>query len=55
MPYVYFKMENLSSVSNFITPGSYLASIDLKDAYYSVPIHTDYTKHLKFFWKGQLY
>ena len=55
MPYVHFKKGNFSSVSNFITPGCYLASIDLKDAYYSVPIHTDYTKHLKFSWKGQLY
>ena len=55
MPYIYFKMETLSSVLNLITPGCYLASIDLKDAYYSVPIHTDYTKYLDFFWKGQLY
>ena len=33
----------------------YLASTDLKDVYYSVPIHTDYIKYLKFFWKRQLY
>ena len=38
-----------------ITSGCYLATIDLKDVYYSVTIHTDYTKYLKFFWKGQLY
>ena len=30
-------------------------SIDLKDAYYSVPIHSDFQKHLKFSWRGQLY
>ena len=55
MPYVHFKMETLSSVLHLITPGCYLASTDLKDAYYSVPILTDYTKYLKFLWKGQLY
>ena len=38
-----------------ITSGCCLATIDLKDVYYSVTIHTDYTKYLKFFWKGQLY
>ena len=33
----------------------YLASTDLKDVYHSVPIHTDYMKNLKFFWKRQLH
>ena len=55
MPYVHFKMETLSSVLSLITPGCYLASIDLKDAYYSILTHTDHSKYLKFFWKGQLY
>ena len=55
MPYIYFKMETLQSVLSLITPGSYLASLDLKDAFYSVPIHPDYTKFLKFIWKNQLY
>lgn len=32
-----------------------MASIDLKDAYYSVPIHSDYHKYLKFQWKGKIY
>ena len=48
-------METLQSILNLITPNCYLASIDLKDAYYTVPVHPDYTKYLKFFWKGQLY
>ena len=55
MPYVHFKMGTLQSILNLITPNCYLASIDLKSAYYAVPIHPDYTKYLKFFWKGQLY
>ena len=35
--------------------GSFMASIDLKDAYYSVSIHSDFQKYLKFSWRGQLY
>ena len=55
MPYVSFEMETLLSVLNLITPDCYLASTDLKDAYYSIPIHTNYAKYQKCFWKGQLY
>ena len=32
-----------------------MASIDLKDAYYSVPIHSQFQKYLKFKWKGATY
>ena len=32
-----------------------MASVDLKDAYYSLPIHTSHQKYLKFVWMGQLY
>ena len=33
-----------------IKPGCYLASIDIKDAFYSVPIHVAHKKYLKFMW-----
>ena len=32
-----------------------MASVVLKDAYYSVPIHEEYQKYLKFQWEDQLY
>ena len=51
MSYIHLKIETLQSVVSLITPGCYLASLDLKDAYYSVPIHPDHTKFLKFIWK----
>ena len=54
MSYIHFKMETLQSVLSLITPGFYLASPDLKDACYSIPIHPDHTKFLKFIWKNQL-
>ena len=37
MPYIHFKMETLKSILSLITPGCYLASLDLKDAYYDTP------------------
>ena len=55
MPYIYFKVEKLQSVLSLITPGCYLASLDLEDAYYSIPIHQVHTMFLIFIWKNQLY
>jgi hypothetical protein len=50
--YYHFKMETVWSAIRSMTPGCYMASIDLKDAYYSVPIHADYHKYLKFQWQA---
>ena len=36
--YNHFKMDTLLIALTLITPGCYMASVDLKDAYYSVPI-----------------
>ena len=46
----HFKMETLKQALHMIQPNSYLASIDIKDAFYSVPIHPDHRKYLKFMW-----
>ena len=51
----HFKMDNIWSAIRLMKPGCYMASIDLKDAYYSVPISTNHQKFLKFEWKGNLY
>ena len=32
------KMDTLQSILKLVTPGCYMATIDLKDAYYSVPV-----------------
>ena len=53
----HFKMESLKSAVKLMKPGCYMASADLKDAYYSVPIH-QYFSHqtfLKFPWRGKLF
>ena len=37
------------------TPGCFMTSIDLKDAYYSVAMALEHKKCLKFVWRNQLY
>ena len=51
----HFKMETIQNVKNMLEPGMYLASVDLQDAFYSIPIHPTQTKFFKFLWNGQQY
>ena len=51
----HFKMDTVLTAVRLMKPGCFMASIDLKDAYYSVSIHSDFQKYLKFSWRGQLY
>ena len=53
--YHHFKLDTLQSAIRFMTANCYMASVDLRDAYYSVPIHIDDQKYLRFFWKGRLF
>ena len=38
-----------------IQAGCFMASVDLKDAYYSIPVHPEHRKYLMFKWEGQYY
>ena len=38
-----------------IRPNMFLASLDIKDAFYSIGIHPGDKKFLKFMWNGQIY
>lgn len=51
----HFKMQTIKDALLMISKGDYLTSIDLKDAYYSVPIHRDYQCFLKFSFQGTIY
>ena len=53
--YEHFKMDTLWIVIRMMKPNCYMASIDIKDAYYSVPIAVSDQKYLKFEWQGILY
>ena len=48
-----FKMETVTSVLLSIREGDFLASIDLKDAYFQIPVHQSSWKLLRFLvWGG---
>lgn len=48
-------METLESVLSSVRRNSFFVSIDLKDAYLSVPVNKNHRKYLKFIWNGILY
>ena len=50
--YRHFKMDSLKTVTDLMSPGCYMASVDIKDA---VPIATEHQKFLKFRWRDKLY
>lgn len=52
---IQFKMDTLYTIIKLVEKDCFMASIDLKDAYYSVAIAASYRKYLKFSWKGSLY
>ena len=53
--YHHFKMKGLTSLLDLIRPNDYMITMDLKDAYLSVPIHADHSKYLRFEWESELW
>ena len=51
----HFKMETLDTCLQMMKPNCFMASLDLKDAYFSIPVHNTSTKYLKFQFQGQTY
>ena len=49
-----FKMETLANVREWIKPGSFCTSLDLKDAFLHIPIHQSSKKFLRFKFLNQL-
>ena len=49
-----FKMETTGFAVQLINEGDYMASIDLKEAHFSIPIHVDDRRYLRFMWRDQL-
>ena len=50
-----FKMESIAMLRHLLKRGDWMGSIDLKDAFQSVPIHKDFRKLLRFMWKERLF
>ena len=51
----HFKMETFADILKLVKSNCYMASLDIKDAYYTIPVAEEYQKYLKFMWKGKLY
>ena len=51
----HFTMTTLKDVSQLIQPGDWAVCLDLRDAYFHVPVHTRHRRFLQFIWKGQTY
>lgn len=51
----HFKLENWKTVVQLLSPGDFLASIDIQDAYLHIPIYPEDRRYLRFRFQGQLY
>ena len=53
--YEHFKMCSLETAKDMLRECCWMASVDLRDAYYSVRVHEFDRKFLRFKWKGIIY
>lgn len=53
--YQHFKMFSLKTACDLVLPLAFMASIDLRDAYYTVPVDENFCKFLRFEWNNQLF
>ena len=53
--YRHFKMDSIHTITKLVERNCYMAALDLKDAYYSIPVKGCDQKYLQFEWQGQRY
>ena len=51
----HFKMDTLKDALCLVTQNCFFGSVDLTDAYFSILVHPEYRKFLKFVWKGEVF
>ena len=51
----HFKMEGIHMLKDLLKPGDWMTKVDLKDAYFMIPVTTDHRKLLQFKWLGETY
>ena len=54
LQYDHFKMEGIHLLRDMLQPNDWLGKIDLKDAYFVIPIWRDHRKYLRFVWRQTL-
>ena len=50
-----FKMEGIHMLKDLLRPGDWMTKIDLKDAYFAIPVACQHRKYLAFRWQGKTY
>ena len=53
--YQHFKMESFLGVFKITKPNAWMVSLDLKDVFFTVPIHKSHQKYFKFEWIDKVY
>ena len=52
---VSFKMEGIHLLKDLLCPGDWMTKVDLKDAYFAIPLKRQDRKFLRFHWQEKLY
>ena len=55
IPYLHFKMEGLHNLKDIMRQGDFLVKLDLKDAYFTLPLGQGSRKLVNFEWKGDCF
>ena len=55
IPYQHFKMEGMHLIKDLLQEHDFLIKIDLKDAYFGIPLDKSSRKYIRFQWEGSLY
>jgi hypothetical protein len=50
-----FKMETAQSIKSVLSKGQWIASLDMKDAYFHIPIRRSFRKYLRFAFLGKVW